>query len=130
MWSKYDVFTGCILQTFKIVCEDKLPISDITDAYCSANCHFSGRFPSIFENLIRLSLPTMSAGSNPFNLLQLLQYELYMSLTDFFVIYALLFYFGQCACVPIIVFIDQSNLSFLKTSITSCMHLWQFAYKF
>ena len=32
-----------------------------------------------------------------------------MSLTDFFVIYALLFYFGQCACVPIIVFIDQSK---------------------
>ena len=32
-----------------------------------------------------------------------------MSLTDIFVIYALLFYFGQCACVPIIVFIDQSN---------------------
>ena len=31
-----------------------------------------------------------------------------MSLTEFFVIYALLFYFGQCACVPIIVFIDQS----------------------
>ena len=52
----------------------------------------------------------MSAGPNRFDLLQLLHFGLYMSLTDFFVIYALLFYIGQCACVPIIVFIEQSNL--------------------
>ena len=36
-----------------------------------------------------------------------------MSLTDFFVIYALLLYFGQCACVPIIVFIDDGCTSML-----------------